>query len=98
MSEDERRTAARKRQCYPAKLYSTAFGGVVDCALMDISASGARVRLPKDLPFFAIQWPRELTLQILADRVEVDCALIRRSKSEMAFRLLSKFRSIATRT
>ena len=94
MSENNRRKAVRKLQNYPAKLYWTSSGGTVDCVLKDISASGARIRLPADLPYFAIHWPRQLTLQIMIDQVEVDCILIRRERSEMAFKFLSSFRSL----
>lgn len=97
MSESNRRKAARKTQKYPARLHSKAFGGSVDCVLKDISASGVCVRLPGDLPYFAIQWPRQLTLQILTDRVEVDCIVVRRNRSEMAFQFLSAFRSFVAR-
>lgn len=94
MSGINRRKAVRKLQNYPARLYCTLIGVPVECVLKDISASGARIQLPEDLPYFAIQWPRHMTLQIMIDQVEVDCILVRRQGSEMAFKFLSCFRSI----
>ena len=89
-----KRASPRKAQGYGARLYSAINGSLIDCVLKDISATGACVRLPSDLPYFSVQWPRQLILQIPTDRVEIDCILVRRTRSEMAVQFASPFRAI----
>jgi hypothetical protein len=94
MSIPNERAAPRRIQCHRAKLCSPLIGVPVDCELRDMSASGARLKLAAELSFHAISWPKDLTLQIPIDRVEVDCILVRRRNHELGVQFASTFRRI----
>jgi hypothetical protein len=94
MSMSDERATPRKIQCHRAKLISALIGPPIDCELKDMSASGARLKLAAELSFHAISWPKELTLQIPLDRVEIDCILVRRRNHELGVQFASASRPI----
>lgn len=95
MSMPDNRVAPRKAQNHRVKLCSSMIGAAIDCFLKDMSASGARLALPADLSPYAINWPRQVMLQIPMDRVEVDCVLVRRRNHDLAVRFVSVFRPVS---
>jgi hypothetical protein len=100
VSSINKRSAPRRAQSRRVELFaSTPTDGLdgLECELRDISASGARIKLPYDLATYAVQWPKFLKLRIPMDRVEVDCILVRVRSHELGLRFASAFRLLERR-
>lgn len=92
MSRQEKRSAPRKAQCQRVALHSELIGNDIEGVSRDISATGVRVTLPPDLCTRVVNWPKQLTLRMLMDHVEVDCEIVRLRGHQLALRFVSAFR------
>jgi hypothetical protein len=97
VSSINRRSSPRKAQSRRVELFGSTLTDGLECELRDISASGARIKLPYDLATYAVQWPKFLKLRIPMDRVEVDCILVRVRSHELGLRFASAFRLLDRR-
>jgi hypothetical protein len=95
MMHSDKRLAPRKLQKTKARLWGSLNYGAIECELQDISATGARLRLPFDVTPHAIKWKTWVTLVLPNDRTEVDGKLIRRSKHDVGIQFCSPFRRVA---
>jgi hypothetical protein len=70
------------------------------CGLIDVSATGARLKLyvPEPKPFVkAVDIPARFTLLMRFDRVEAECQLVWRRGNEIGVRFLSPLRPLKSR-
>jgi hypothetical protein len=93
MASNEKRLDPRKAVCQPAQLWSVELGAEIICKLLDISASGARLRMPDELTLYRMKWPKRLTLRFPFDQSEIDCTVVRVKGREFGVRFLSPFRN-----
>jgi hypothetical protein len=97
VSPINKRIAPRRAQIRRAEIFGSTLAGGLQCELRDISASGARLKLPTDLPIYAVQWPKVLRLKIPTDRVEIECILVWVRNHELGLRFTSAFRLLERR-
>ncbi len=95
ISGANRRNAARKPTRCLGYIAIPGSRQEIECVLLDISASGARLKptLPPAKPFQAApSIPRQFCLSVQSDRTEIDCEVTWERGGECGVRFLSAFR------
>lgn len=68
--------APRKDVRLPAQLTAEYLHGSLACSVVNISSSGALLRLPFDLSSSNIYLPEKVRLRLSSERREVDCRIV----------------------
>ena len=82
----------------PAHIMSASLGLALPCLVCDISSTGARLYVhdsAENLIGSSAEIPTQFTLSIIADRVEVDCAIVWRRLGLVGVRFLGAVRPSA---
>lgn len=83
--------APRKEVRLPATLSAKHLHGKLACAVANISATGALLRLPVDLAASNIWLPEIVRLRLVNDRCEVDCRVVYQEGLKVAVSFLEPF-------
>lgn len=92
---DNARLAPRKATRTIGYLVATGLESAVECTLVDLSASGAKIRVAaaaRKAFAAALVLPEEFRIEIPRDRLEIDCKLAWQKQEMAGVSFLSSFR------
>ena len=92
----DRRRSSRERACLPGKIITGAAGRPVDCTIVDISATGARLAIPPESCIDAKGrnvLPSKICLVFDGKCTNVDCIKVWCTTNEVGVQFCSMFRT-----